>query len=36
LVSVEGKQQLWYTRCHLWGAPKENAGFAKTQSSSIF
>jgi hypothetical protein len=36
LVSVEGKGQLWYTtRCHLWDAPKENAGFAKTQCSSI-
>jgi hypothetical protein len=29
-VSVEGKGELWYTtRCHLWDAPKENAGFAK-------
>jgi hypothetical protein len=28
LVPVEGKGQLWYTtRCHLWDAPKENAGF---------
>ena len=36
-VSVEGKGKLWYiTRCHFWGAPKENAGFAKTQCSSIF
>jgi hypothetical protein len=36
LVSVEGKGQLWdTTRCHLWDAPKENAGFAKTQCSSI-
>jgi hypothetical protein len=36
LVSVEGKGQLWYTtRRHLWDAPKENAGFAKTQCSSI-
>jgi hypothetical protein len=36
-VSVEGKRQLWYiTRCHVLGAPKENAGFAKTQCSSIF
>ena len=27
-VSVEGKGQLWYTtRCHVLGAPKENAGF---------
>ncbi len=27
-VSVEGKRQLWYTtRCHVLGAPKENAGF---------
>jgi hypothetical protein len=35
-VSVEGKGQLWYTtRCHLWDAPKENAGFAKTQCSSL-
>src|ERR1700722_11953190 len=30
LVSVEGKGQLWYTtRCHLWDAPKGNAGFCK-------
>jgi hypothetical protein len=36
-VSVEGKGKLWYiTRCHVLGAPKENAGFAKTQCSSIF
>jgi hypothetical protein len=36
-VSVEGKEKLWYiTRCHVLGAPKENAGFAKTQCSSIF
>jgi hypothetical protein len=36
-VSVEGKRELWYiTRCHVLGAPKENAGFAKTQCSSIF
>jgi hypothetical protein len=36
LVSVEGKGQLWYTtRCHLWDAPKGNAGFAKTQCSSL-
>jgi hypothetical protein len=35
-VSVEGKGQLWYTtRCHLWDAPKENAGFAKTRCSSL-
>ena len=35
-VSIEGKGKLWYiTRCHLWDAPKENAGFAKTQCSSI-
>jgi hypothetical protein len=27
-VSVEGKRKLWYiTRCHVLGAPKENAGF---------
>jgi hypothetical protein len=27
-VSVEGKGKLWYiTRCHVLGAPKENAGF---------
>jgi hypothetical protein len=36
-VSVEGKGKLWYiTRCNVLGAPKENAGFAKTQCSSIF
>jgi hypothetical protein len=36
LVSVEGKRKLWYTtRCHLWDAPKGNAGFAKTQCSSF-
>ena len=36
-VSVEGKEKLWcITRCHVLGAPKENAGFAKTQCSSIF
>jgi hypothetical protein len=36
LVSVEGKGQLWYTtKCHLWDAPKENVGFAKTQCSSL-
>jgi hypothetical protein len=36
-VSVEGKGKLWYiTRWHVLGAPKENAGFAKTQCSSIF
>jgi hypothetical protein len=30
LVSVEGERKLWYTtRCHLWDAPKGNAGFAK-------
>ena len=28
LVLVEGKGQLWCTtRCHLWDAPKGNAGF---------
>jgi hypothetical protein len=27
-VSVEGKGKPWHTtRCHFWGAPKENAGF---------
>jgi predicted acyltransferase (DUF342 family) len=35
-VSIEGKGKLWYiTRCHLWDAPKENAGFVKTQCSSL-
>jgi hypothetical protein len=28
LVSVEGKKLRWHkTRCHLWVAPKGNAGF---------
>jgi hypothetical protein len=28
-VSVEGKRQLWYTRCPLWVFRKRMAGFAK-------
>jgi hypothetical protein len=35
-VSVEGKQQLWYTRCPLWVLRKRMLGSAKTQCSSIF
>ena len=36
LMSVEGKNQLWYTVCHVADAPKGSAGFTKTQCSSTF
>src|SRR5581483_9963800 len=28
LMTVEGEAQLWYTKCHVWDAPKRCAGFS--------
>ena len=29
LIAVEGEAQLWYTRCHVWDAPKRCTGFSE-------
>jgi hypothetical protein len=29
LMAVEGETQMWYTKCHVWDAPKRCVGFSE-------